>query len=271
MKWNKKRSGIYSIKNKINNKVYIGKTKNLYYRKYQHFGELNSNKHKNTYLQKAFNKYGKDNFEFTVIEYCDSEILGKREYFWISHYNACDRTKGYNLEGLNEDGSSKKSYETIDKLKKSIKKNKEKYRRFGKDNANSKEVFQYGIDGDFIKSYDSCHIAAKSLGNESHFSAIARCARKCEKSIFGFQWRYFYVERIEKYDPMENLINSNRKNAILQRKSIIATNLSTMEITEFSSIKEAADILKLPLSCISRIARGERSVSKKLNMTFKFK
>ena len=56
------KSGIYKILNKSNGKCYIGSSCNLNKRKYQHFNSLMKNKHYNLYLQKSFNKYGKDNF-----------------------------------------------------------------------------------------------------------------------------------------------------------------------------------------------------------------
>jgi group I intron endonuclease len=91
-------SGIYAIRNKINNKRYVGSSKSVYYRwKQQHLTELRSNTHFNTYLQYSWNKYGEDNFEFIVIEECDLKLLTERESFWIEHYKSWDRQFGYNL------------------------------------------------------------------------------------------------------------------------------------------------------------------------------
>ena len=61
-------SGIYCIVNKINNKVYIGQTKQKFVKRYwHHLWCLRKNKHDNRYLQKSFNKYGEQNFKFIVI------------------------------------------------------------------------------------------------------------------------------------------------------------------------------------------------------------
>ena len=60
---------IYLIKNKINNKVYIGQTvRNLRKRINEHKADFISQKHTNKYLLKSFNKYGWDNFEFSIID-----------------------------------------------------------------------------------------------------------------------------------------------------------------------------------------------------------
>ena len=59
---------IYKILNKVNGKFYIGSTKNAKVRWYQHKYMLNSNRHINNYLQNAWNKYGKENFDFIILE-----------------------------------------------------------------------------------------------------------------------------------------------------------------------------------------------------------
>ena len=64
--------GIYKIVNKVNQKFYLGSSVNLYKRMLRHFNSLRKNKHHNIHLQRAFNKYGENNFEFVVIEECDN-------------------------------------------------------------------------------------------------------------------------------------------------------------------------------------------------------
>jgi len=95
------KSGIYCIRNIINNKVYIGKSINIYYRIKNHIGALNGKirKHENEYLINSWHKYGKENFEYFVIEYLDKEesFLSERELYWINYYNSTNSSKGYNL------------------------------------------------------------------------------------------------------------------------------------------------------------------------------
>ena len=67
-------SGIYVIVNLVNNKFYIGRTKNFNNRKTQHFSKLRLNKHGNKYLQNAYNKYGEDNFIFLIYERFEGTI-----------------------------------------------------------------------------------------------------------------------------------------------------------------------------------------------------
>lgn len=88
--------GIYRIFNKVNNKCYIGSTINLKSREYKHFWMLSKSIHDNVYLQKSFNKYGKDAFVFEVLEICDEQMLFDRENFYIKQFNACNSEFGYN-------------------------------------------------------------------------------------------------------------------------------------------------------------------------------
>lgn len=95
--------GIYKIVNLINNKVYIGSSVHLLRRSYEHSTRLNSNTCiSNKYLQRAWNKYGSNSFEFHVIEYCGKEKLIEREQYWIDMYCSYEEQYGYNLRKVAE-------------------------------------------------------------------------------------------------------------------------------------------------------------------------
>ena len=87
--------GIYLISNLINNKIYVGQSINIEKRWTQHKRELRNNIHENKRLQNAWNKYGEENFEFSIVEECDINQLNQREIYWISKFNSC--VNGYNL------------------------------------------------------------------------------------------------------------------------------------------------------------------------------
>jgi group I intron endonuclease len=260
-------SGIYMIKNLSNGKMYIGKAKNLYRRRHQHFQELKRNKHKNPYLQNAVNKYGIQNFEFVVIECAFIEMLSKSEYYWCEYYKSYQREYGYNIDKLDSTGTTIRSFESIEKQKKSTN-SKIRIPRKGKLNHSSKKVYQYDLKGNFIREHESCHMAAEFIGDRSKFSAIAFAARK-KLYRYGYQWRYVFLENVDFYD-----INKRKENAIKAGKTtskmVKAKNIKTGEVVIFSSISEAAKSLNIAISCIARIAKGERKISKKLNMEFEF-
>ena len=68
-------SGIYWIRNLTNNKIYIGSSNDINHRISQHLHDLNRDKHYSTHLQRSFNKYGKENFEFKILITCHPNLL----------------------------------------------------------------------------------------------------------------------------------------------------------------------------------------------------
>lgn len=66
------KSGVYKITNLINNKIYIGCSKNISSRYRSHICNLKQGKSECRILQKAIIKYGFINFSFEVIEVCDN-------------------------------------------------------------------------------------------------------------------------------------------------------------------------------------------------------
>ena len=82
---------IYITYNKVNGKIYIGQHKSKKYDK-NYLGS-------GTLIKRAIEKYGVENFENHIIEWCNSkDELCKREIYWISKYNSFANTGiGYNL------------------------------------------------------------------------------------------------------------------------------------------------------------------------------
>lgn len=112
--------GIYKITNKINNKKYIGRSIDIIQRWKTHRIELDTNRHKNDYLQKAWNKYGGENFEFEILELCEPEDLNQLEKKYIKKYATFDnKEKGYNLQSGGDFPKASKS--TREKISKSNK------------------------------------------------------------------------------------------------------------------------------------------------------
>lgn len=90
---------VYITENLINHKRYIG----------QHKSESldESYKGSGTLIQRAFEKYGWDNFQTEILEWCQSrEELNAREKYWISYYNAVNSPDFYNILSGGEGVSS---------------------------------------------------------------------------------------------------------------------------------------------------------------------
>ena len=94
-----KKSGVYVIKNTINNKIYIGSAVNIYQRIKDHIKCLKSNSHKNSLLQNHFNKYGVS-FYFEVLELCEKENLITVEQFMLDKYMSYKRKNGFNINKI---------------------------------------------------------------------------------------------------------------------------------------------------------------------------
>ena len=92
-----KRCGVYCIKNKINNKVYIGSSHNMYKRFRRHLNELRKNKHGNTHLQNAFLKYGEGNFYICIFDYCLEDSISLKEQFYMDLLGCTNISCGYNI------------------------------------------------------------------------------------------------------------------------------------------------------------------------------
>ena len=90
------KSGIYRIRNLVNGKVYIGSAVNIRHRWQLHIQQLRNNKHHSVKLQRAFNKYGEDNFTIEILEILeDRSLLLETEQKYMDKYNVVQ--EGYNV------------------------------------------------------------------------------------------------------------------------------------------------------------------------------
>lgn len=98
-KFLKNRSGIYGIRNLVNDKIYIGKTKCMYRRCHQYIYDFKNRNigHLNDYLYNAINKIGIENFEFFPLQFDKLSNLSSLELAWMVQLNSTDRNHGYNI------------------------------------------------------------------------------------------------------------------------------------------------------------------------------
>ena len=76
-------SGIYCIENIKNDMCYVGKAVDINKRFKEHKWALKQGIHFNSYLQRAWDKYGEESFKFYILERAAIEILCHREIHWI--------------------------------------------------------------------------------------------------------------------------------------------------------------------------------------------
>lgn len=92
----KNKVGIYIFINKINKKFYIGQSNDLYTRIKFYTKNALDVSYSNSKIFRALEKYGFNNFAFSIIEYCSVEEVRHREQFYIDllrpQYNIRRRT-----------------------------------------------------------------------------------------------------------------------------------------------------------------------------------
>lgn len=193
--------GIYKIKNKVNGKVYIGQSIDIKRRWYAHKNELGRQVHCNSHMQKSWNKYGEENFEFSILEECDLNDIDEKEIFWISYYNSANQDFGYNLT---DGGQGIHGYIPTEEWKNLM------YKM-----SKAEPVLQFDMDGNLLERWRSAAWAGRSLNIP--ISGIRQCVKldgdqyQCHGYIWLLETTYnnknFNIETyIDTYFPKKKRI-----------------------------------------------------------------
>ena len=140
--------GIYKITNKVNGKVYIGQSVDIYKRWSSHIrNSKNENcKDYNYPFYRALRKYGVENFDFEILEVCDDvNLLDDKEIAYIKQYNSfihSENSNGYN----NTLGGNQGSRGRIKSEEEKRKIAENRVYTYGSENPNSKPVIFDGIE-----------------------------------------------------------------------------------------------------------------------------
>ena len=76
-------SSIYKITHTPSKRFYIGSAKNTKLRWARHERQLASGDHHSKYLQRLYNKYGKESLVFEIVEHCEIDKLIEREQYYL--------------------------------------------------------------------------------------------------------------------------------------------------------------------------------------------
>ena len=185
---------IYKITNKLNGKIYIGKTKNkLNVRWSGHKTATNRNK-SNTYLQNAMRNHGIENFKIEEIDKAESLLeLKSKEYYWINHYNSTDTNIGYNIQYGDSKDNMIIQEQTKVKLVDSIRKNK------------LKGNIKYGSSDIRTIYVGVCYLKEKKLwAYNITFNGIRICKKRYETDIDAAIGRD--IKLVEVFKDEQNLI-----------------------------------------------------------------
>ena len=196
-------SGVYMLQ--IASHIYIGSSKNIRTRVICHRKMLREHKHTKR-IQEQYDKYGEQELYASVLEECSSDVMLKKEEFWIK--SLCP--------DLNRDKTPT---------------NKPIYKPWNHPNI-SKRVYRYDFDGNYIDSFPSVREAQRSLNVKSSvlIAAAANPNNITFKSAYGYLWSYDKKDKLQKYE-------NHSKDA--KKVSVIMTEIISGKELTFNSIAEA--------------------------------
>lgn len=259
---------IYKITNKVNNKIYVGKTATTIANRWLH--HLDAYKNFDWHLYRAMRKYGIDQFLIEQIEECDNEIINEREIYWIEKLDTFHN--GYNST-LGGEGRKQISREEVIKLWKEGYSTKELALHFNvwystiidilkeQDCYNREEiqkrkhleisksqsefvVLQYSANGEKIGSYESILDASNATGLKA---AAIRSAIYQQVGAGGYLW-------IKEGDPEP----APRVIKTYSQRNIKQITLSGEHINTFSTAAEASRATGANASSILKVCKGQR-------------
>lgn len=189
---------IYKIVNIGNRDFYIGSSIRPLIRKNTHFNDLKKGKHPNQHLQRAWNKYGEENFNFEIIDYCSrDQILNKEQYYIDTlnpSYNICK--KAYSTLGRTASEETKlkmresqlgRKHKEESKLKVGLAhKGRKHSKEFGLNisNRQKKRILQYDLEGNFIKEWETVSEVLRLFNN------VSKALKGKYKTCGGYIWKY---------------------------------------------------------------------------------
>lgn len=201
-------TGIYRIQ--IDKYEYIGSSaKNGFeWRWKKHLNELNKGKHHSYKMQKYFNECQIINF--SIIELCEPEKCIEREQYYIDTLKPemnISPTAGSSL-GIKRTDETKEKQRQLKlgtKLsKESIEKRTEKL---------NKKVYQYDLNGVFIKEWNSIKEAGETL-NISRGN-ISKCSNEKMKFAGGYVWRKELV-KISPVKTSQSILQFTLENELIK-------------------------------------------------------
>lgn len=221
----------------IGNVFVIGSTIRNRTREGEYRRELAKNNWNNTYLQNSYNKYGKEFFKFEVLQKdIPEDLLLFVEDIWMGASCAMvkDRKSGVNIRPVTRNICSEEA-----KYNNSISKLGDKnpmFGRKGKNNPKSKPIFQYDLNGNFIKQYDSIKqiLENSDIKYTGNISSVALGNRT---KAYNYLWFYDYKGESLNLTTEEKVILN--KEPPIKNKPIIAIDKNFKVFKEYKNVAEA--------------------------------
>jgi group I intron endonuclease len=224
------KTGVYTITNTIDNKVYVGYAKDIHARLRAHKYYLREGKHVNAYLQRAVDKYGLNSFKFEVLEECLYHLAPAIEHYWCNVLKTAEEEYGYNLLPTAVNGKPTYLREsTRMKLSASHKGHKRSPEAQAKISAAQfKPICQIDLAGNIVATYQSLQEAVKATGVYS--PGISMCLNGTMQRTGGYYW---CLE-----SNIESFTRPAPRSQRYPTKTILQCDLDGVVIKEWPSITE---------------------------------
>lgn len=267
-------TGIYLIVNKINNKIYIEQSVNVYER----WGDHKRNPSPTSWVDSAIKKYGVNNFDCFLLEKCLRAELNQKEYEWSMRYPECYIPLGYNvvicgsssninhykqISSYDFNGRKIRTYSCVSDAAADVgisatcitsaathstgnKTAANLLWNFGcddiikadlpKTNKNGgKIIYQYDLNtGNFIQSFKSTAEAEKFLKINDASKNLSSCCNKKILSAYGYYWSY---EKFDNYLTNNKPTKFNREISMYDKKTF-------QLIRSFDTLSDGARFVK---------------------------
>ena len=204
-------SGVYAICNKENGKQYIGSSVTIEKRWNEHKRELEKGVHHNRYLQKAWDKHGRDLFEFIILEDSDEENLLQTEQKYLDDLETYERQRGYNIHSCADSPRGRKWTEEQKKHLSEIRKatsprGKDHWHFMGEASAETREKMSRARKGKKLSLEHRQHISRK--GKDHWAFGRTTPAETRQKQSLALKGRKFTPEHSQK----KSLAQTGEKN-----------------------------------------------------------
>ena len=254
-------------------RIYIGQTKckRTRFAAYRHSIKT---KNYNTVLFNSFKKYGWGSHIIEVLETIDDNLLTEREIYWISQLKSYwqDNPLGMNMTRGGEAGCGSWMHKTelrkwfshkfsgagnpfygkshTAEAKESISEKAQKRNiergitipKWGAEKGRLKvikAVVCYGLNGNFIKEYESISSAVKDT--KTNTTSIVRCCNMKQTNAGGYVFRY----KTQNY-PLNILVKEIKFKTV--KKPVVC--ISRTRIVEYQSAEDASIDLRIPKQTI---------------------
>lgn len=241
---------IYVTTNHINNKKYIGQ------RKYDKYGKWKDYLGSGIVLNKAIEKYGKENFSKEIIEKCYSKNeLNEKEIYWIEYYDAVKSNEFYNVASGGDGGNTIAGY-SEEKL--------EEYKKWKSELHKNTSLKGENAPCSKLTEKEIKEIIIRLLNNDFN-SDIAK----------DYNVSYSTIDDIRNHKTWCSLTNGIIFDSIKSRKrghskkTVIQYDLYGNFIAEYESAREAEKVTGIGYKLISQVCNGKKRMAH--NYIFRFK